>query len=90
MFFKVSQKSTIFLGYFFERICCQELSKIAQSGHTGNKRYKTSHWLSSARREQITFDKCNKMLLFIQNLMKIWEFKPNKVEKGIQKVCERI
>ena len=32
--FKIAQKSTIFLGYFWEWICCQELSKIAQSGHT--------------------------------------------------------
>ena len=53
--------------------------------------YGTDSWISmDMNREQITFDKCNKMLLFIQNLMKIWEFKPNKVEKGIQKVCERI
>ena len=30
----MAQKSTIFLGYFWEQICCQELAKIAQSGHT--------------------------------------------------------
>ena len=35
--FKVAQKSTILLGYFWKRICCQELSKIAQSGHTDVK-----------------------------------------------------
>ena len=34
IFFKIAQKSTIFLGYFCKQICCRELSKIAQSGHT--------------------------------------------------------
>ena len=28
----------MFLGYFCQPICCQELSKIAQSGHTGRER----------------------------------------------------
>ena len=37
VFFKIAPKSTIFLGYFCERICCQELSKITQSGHTGGR-----------------------------------------------------
>ena len=32
--FKVAQLSTIFWGYFCKQICCQELSKIAQYGHT--------------------------------------------------------
>ena len=32
--FELSQKSPIFFGYFCYQICCQELSKIAQSGHT--------------------------------------------------------
>ena len=33
--FQKAQKSTILSGYFCGQICCQELSKIAQSGHTG-------------------------------------------------------
>ena len=32
--FQNSTKVNNFLGYFWERICCQELSKIEQSGHT--------------------------------------------------------
>ena len=32
--FKNYPKVNNFLGYFWVRICCQELSKIAQSGHT--------------------------------------------------------
>ena len=39
IFFKTAQKSKIFLGYFWEQICCQELLKIAQSGHTVCHRY---------------------------------------------------
>ena len=35
IYYKIAQKSTIFLGYFCEQISYQELSKIAQSGHTG-------------------------------------------------------
>ena len=31
IFYKISQKSTIFSGYFWGWICCQELSKIAHS-----------------------------------------------------------
>ena len=37
MYFKTSQKVIYYLGYFWEKICCQELSKIAQSGHTDHK-----------------------------------------------------
>ena len=37
MYFKASQKVIYYLGYFWEKICCQELSKIAQSGHTDHK-----------------------------------------------------
>ena len=33
--FKRAQKVNMHLGYFFKKICHQELSKIAQSGHTG-------------------------------------------------------
>ena len=35
MFFKIAQKLVIHLGYFCMNIFHQELSKIAQSGHTG-------------------------------------------------------
>ena len=31
---KIAQKVNIHLGYFIKKICHQELSKIAQSGHT--------------------------------------------------------
>ena len=31
---KKPKKSPMFLGYFCKQICCQQLSKIAQSGHT--------------------------------------------------------
>ena len=34
MFYKRAQKVTVHLGYFWKKICRQELSKIAQSGHT--------------------------------------------------------
>ena len=33
-FTKKPKKSPMFLGYFCKQICCQQLSKIAQSGHT--------------------------------------------------------
>ena len=33
--FKTAQTVNIHLGYFCKKICHQELSKIAQSGHTG-------------------------------------------------------
>ena len=36
MFFKKAHhKVTKYLGYFCKKFCHQELSKIAQSGHTG-------------------------------------------------------
>ena len=37
MFFKVAQKVTKCFGHFSRHICHQELSKIAQSGHTDVK-----------------------------------------------------
>ena len=37
MFFKIVHKVTKYLDYFCKKICCNELSKIAQSGHTGNR-----------------------------------------------------
>ena len=36
MLFTTAQKVTKHLGYFCYKICCQEFSKIAQSGHTGH------------------------------------------------------
>ena len=35
-------KDNNLLGYFWERICCQELSKMVQSGHTGTCKLETS------------------------------------------------
>ena len=35
LFFKRAQKVTVHLGYFWNKICSQELSKITQFGHTG-------------------------------------------------------
>ena len=37
MLFIVAQKVVKYLGYFRSKICSQELSKIAQSGHTGSR-----------------------------------------------------
>ena len=44
MSFSKAQIVITYLGYFFKKICYQELSKIAQSGHTGqiNKKASTS------------------------------------------------
>ena len=39
IFYKIAQKSPIFLGYFCKQIWCQEFLKIAQSGHTFRKAY---------------------------------------------------
>ena len=36
MVFLNSPKVIKYSGYFCKKICCQELSKIAQSGHTVN------------------------------------------------------
>ena len=33
--FKIAQNIINVLGYFNKQICCQDLSKITQSGHTG-------------------------------------------------------
>ena len=33
-YFKIAQKVSKYLGHFNEKICFQELSKMAQSGHT--------------------------------------------------------
>ena len=39
MVFTTAQKVTKHLGYFYNKICCQEIPKIAKSGHTvPNKR----------------------------------------------------
>ena len=32
-FFLIAQKVAKYLGYFYKKIWCKELSKIAQSGH---------------------------------------------------------
>ena len=40
IFFKIAKKSPIFLVYFCKQICWQELSKIAQSGHTARDKIK--------------------------------------------------
>ena len=34
-YFKIAQKVAKYLSYFYKQICFKELSKIAQSGHTG-------------------------------------------------------
>ena len=34
MFFILAQKVTKYLGKFCKEICCKEISKLAQSGHT--------------------------------------------------------
>ena len=36
VFFKIAQNVSKYLGYFWIVICCQELLKFAQSGHTSN------------------------------------------------------
>ena len=36
MLFTTAQKVTKHLGYFCYKICCQEMPKIALSGHTGS------------------------------------------------------
>ena len=43
MLFKVDQKESRYLGYFSNKICHQELSNIAQSGHTGRQPRLWSH-----------------------------------------------
>ena len=37
MFVVIAEEITIYLGNFWKKICVQELSKIAQSGHFGIK-----------------------------------------------------
>ena len=57
IFFKIAQKSTItYLGYCCKQICCLELSKIAQSGHTAitvesKLCFQTSPWLFTSGRQ---------------------------------------
>ena len=34
MFFRIAQRVAKYLGYFWEKNCHPELSKIAQTGHT--------------------------------------------------------
>ena len=33
-YFKIAQKVVKYLGYFYKKFYCKELSKIAQSGHS--------------------------------------------------------
>ena len=53
IYFKIARKTPIFLGYFCKQICWQELSKVAQSGHTG--------WPTNAIRRDSFFIKWNKV-----------------------------
>ena len=39
MFFEKAQKVTKYLGYFCNKIYCQEIPKISKSGHTGLTNY---------------------------------------------------
>ena len=50
-FFKIAQKVPKYLCYFYKQICCKELSKIAQSGHTDWA------WLVVIRYPSLTFIK---------------------------------
>ena len=36
MFFETAQKATKHLGYFGNKICYQQIPKLAQSGHTAD------------------------------------------------------
>ena len=36
LFFIIAKNVTKYLGYFWRKICCLELTKILQSGHTGH------------------------------------------------------
>ena len=48
MVFTSAQKVTKHLGYFYSKICCQEIPKIAQSGHTGRSRWVTAQQVGRA------------------------------------------
>ena len=47
MVFTIAQKVNKHLGYFFNKICSQEIPKIVQSGHTGRPSHKNQHLFSS-------------------------------------------
>ena len=44
MVFTTAQKVTKHLGYFCNKICCQEIPKIAQSGHTSQQEREKPPW----------------------------------------------
>ena len=60
--FKIAQKVNIHLGYFCKKICHQELSKIAQFGHTARVRHFSSIVRSVGRsvgKKTFTIDSAN-------------------------------
>ena len=63
IFFKIALKSPILLGYFCKQICCQEVSKLAKSGHTEQKLINCflilSRWHFFKRRQNICPKKRN-------------------------------
>ena len=62
MFFKRAQTVTVHLGYFWKNICSQELSKIAQSGHTDdNGREKC---IKTGQSYFLTYHQCDQIWRF--------------------------
>ena len=43
-FFKLTQKIILYLGYFCKQICCQDLSKKSQYGHTAIVQQHSKTW----------------------------------------------
>ena len=67
---KIAQIAAKYLGYFYNKICCKELSKIAQSGHTGCRRERESLKMKGTKIEP--FDR--KVLVHVTANQYIWFF----------------
>ena len=67
--FKIATKVTKYLGYFCKKYCCQELSKVAQSGRTDCRANPTS---TSSRRSINVAIKWNDGCVDLQIQIKFW------------------
>ena len=72
-YFKIAQKVSKYLTHIFEKICCQELSKIAQSGHTDHH-----HGLKLNRTEHSIYDVQGKEKI-VKGEEFLWKIKTLKV-----------
>ena len=81
-FFKIAPKVIKYLGYFLTKICSQDLSKIAQSGHTALNPNRISSF-----QDKYSADGCSRSSSVLRQISRKWtlptDCNPNDVVSNL-------